>query len=75
MYGFRVAFNTIFNFIPDVCEAIIQEYAEDAISCPTTPEEWKQVAGPHGVKPGLELQDCAMWNQERVGWCMGYMNE
>ena len=47
MYGFRVAHNTISNIIPEVCEAIIMiiaEYAEDVISCPTTPEEWREVA-------------------------------
>jgi hypothetical protein len=44
MYGFRVAFTTICNFIPEVCEVIIQEYSEEVLSCPTTPEEWKQVA-------------------------------
>ena len=44
MYGFRVAHNTISNIIPEVCEAIIAEYAEDVISCPTTPEEWREVA-------------------------------
>ena len=44
MHGFRVAFNTICNLIPDVCEAIIQEYVEEVLSCPTSPEEWKHVA-------------------------------
>ena len=44
MYGFRVVQNTISNIIPEVCEAIIAEYAEDVISCPTTPEEWREVA-------------------------------
>jgi hypothetical protein len=43
-YGFRVAFNTISKFIPEVCEAIIAEYFDDMVSCPSTPEGWKEVA-------------------------------
>ena len=38
MYGFRVAHNTISLLVRDVCEAIITEYANEVISCPTTPE-------------------------------------
>ena len=44
MYGFRVAHNTISLIIRDVCEAIIAEFAEEVISCPTTPEEWRRIA-------------------------------
>jgi len=44
MYGFRVPHNTISKFIPEVCEAIIQEFAEDVIECPTTPQQWKTIA-------------------------------
>ncbi|XP_072177059.1 uncharacterized protein [Diadema setosum] len=44
MYGFRVAHNTISKFIPEVCEAIIDAYAEEVIICPSTPDEWRQVA-------------------------------
>ena len=44
MYGFRVAYNTISNIIREVCEAIIAEYNEDVLACPTTPEEWREVA-------------------------------
>ena len=43
-YGFRVAGNTICNFVPAVCEAIIQVYSDELLSCPITPEDWKEVA-------------------------------
>ena len=43
-YNYRVAPNTISDLIPVVCDAIIQEYLEEVIICPSTPEEWKQVA-------------------------------
>ena len=43
-YDFRVAHNTISQIIPKTCEAIIAEYLEDVLPCPTTPEEWKEVA-------------------------------
>ena len=42
MYGFRVAYKTISMIISDVCEAIIEAYAEEVIACPTTPPEWQQ---------------------------------
>ena len=43
-YGFRVAFNTISKFIPEVCQAIIDEYFRQVVYCPNTPEGWKEVA-------------------------------
>ena len=44
MYGFRVAHNTISLIIREVCEAIIAEYSEELLTCPSTPEEWRKVA-------------------------------
>ena len=44
MYGFRVPHNTISLVVRDVCEAIFQEYSEEVLSCPTTPEEWRPLA-------------------------------
>ncbi|XP_041349310.1 putative nuclease HARBI1 [Gigantopelta aegis] len=44
MYGFRVAHNTISKLIREVCEAIIAEFAEELIPCPTTTDEWKDIA-------------------------------
>ena len=42
-YNFRVADNTIALFIPEVCKAIIDEYQEEVLKCPSTPEEWLAV--------------------------------
>ena len=50
MYGFRVPHNTISLFIPEVCEAIIDEYSDEMISCPTTQEEWREVAQQFGTR-------------------------
>jgi hypothetical protein len=44
MYGFRVAHNTISLLIPQVCEAIIAEYAAEYVPCPTTKEEWLAIS-------------------------------
>ena len=44
MYGFRVVHNTNCLIIRDVCEAVIEEFAEEIISCPTTTKEWKRIA-------------------------------
>ena len=38
MYGFRVASNTIFLFVSEVCEAIYQLYKEE-LKCPSTPQD------------------------------------
>ena len=50
MYGFRVAHNTISGIVREVCEAIIAEYANEVVSCPTTPEGWKAVADQFGAR-------------------------
>ena len=42
--NFRCGANSISKLVPDTCEAIIQEFMNDVIVCPTTPEEWKEVA-------------------------------
>jgi hypothetical protein len=44
MYHFRVAANTICNFIHPVCEAIIAEYATELFHIPTTPDGWLEIA-------------------------------
>ena len=56
MYNFRVASNTICNFIKPVCEAIIDEYMEELISCPLTPEDWLKVA--NGFETRWNLPHC-----------------
>lgn len=48
--AFRVASNTISLFVPEVCEAIIQEYMHEWLVCPTTEEDWKKVADGFSTK-------------------------
>lgn len=36
--------NTIALLIPEVSQAIIDEYKEETIRCPTTPDEWRLIA-------------------------------
>ena len=44
MYGFRVAHNTTSLLIPKVCEAIIAEFAPEHVCCPTTTQQWRDIA-------------------------------
>ena len=41
----RVGKETIHKFVPDVARAIVDEYAAEVISLPTTNEGWLEVAG------------------------------
>ncbi|XP_068227845.1 uncharacterized protein [Palaemon carinicauda] len=43
-YSFRVEASTICKFIPEVCKAIIAVYKDEALPCPKTEEEGKEVA-------------------------------
>ena len=43
-YNFRVPQNTISVIVREVCEAIAEEYKDEVISCPSTPEEWRAIA-------------------------------
>jgi hypothetical protein len=43
-YGFRVANNSISRIVPETCEAIIQEFGDELLKCPTTPDAWKLVS-------------------------------
>ena len=43
-YNFRVPQNTISVIVRVVCEAIEEEYKNEVIKCPSTPEEWKAIA-------------------------------
>ena len=43
-YGWRVPHNTISLLIPKVCQAIIDEYKDEVIKCPTTHEEWRGIS-------------------------------
>ncbi|XP_041364377.1 protein ALP1-like [Gigantopelta aegis] len=55
-YSFRVAHNTICKFIPEICQAIINEYTAEVMICPTTPEAWKEVA--KGFKTAWNFPHC-----------------
>ncbi len=44
MYSFRVATNTISLIVREVCAAMIDEFAEEVLDCPTSPQEWQWVA-------------------------------
>ena len=43
-FDFRVPSNTMSLLVREVCEAIISEYKDEVISCPTSPEEWQPIA-------------------------------
>lgn len=42
-YTFRVAHNTISGFVPEVCEAIVDEYRQEQFTTPSTPDGWREV--------------------------------
>lgn len=44
MCGFRVADSTMSTMIPEVCEAIITEYKDEAVDMPRSQEQWQEVA-------------------------------
>ena len=41
-YSFRVGRSTITKLIPEVCEAIVEEYQDEAVVCPTDLDDWKK---------------------------------
>ena len=49
-YTFRVAVNTICTFVPEVCEAIIEAYCEEAMPFPRTQAQWKRIASDYERK-------------------------
>ncbi|XP_068726261.1 uncharacterized protein [Montipora capricornis] len=42
-FGFRVPANTMSVLVREVCEAIIEEFKEELMPCPTTPEGWRPI--------------------------------
>ena len=40
-----MAKNTIACLLPEVCKAICEEFKDEVITCPTTPDEWSLIAG------------------------------
>ena len=49
-YNFRVAHNTISKIVRQVTEAIIEEFAEEQICPPVTPDKWKLIADKFGSR-------------------------
>ena len=43
-YGWRVPDNTISVVVREVCQAIIDEYLDEVMTCPTTPEGWRAIS-------------------------------
>ena len=43
-YDFRVSRVTITKIIPEVCQAIVAEFKDELIPCPTTEAEWRPLA-------------------------------
>ena len=43
-YSWRVAENTLSVVVREVCHAICEEYVDEVMTAPFTPEEWKQLA-------------------------------
>ena len=43
-FNWRAAHNAIGMFVPEVCEAIVAEYAEEVFRTPTTTDGWREVA-------------------------------
>ena len=44
IYGFRLPHNTLSIILRDVSEAIIEEFADEVMKTPDSPEEWKKLA-------------------------------
>ena len=44
IYGFKVAFNIISLFVPEVCQATYQVYKDEELKCPSTPQECREKA-------------------------------
>ena len=42
-YHWRVGRSTICKFIPQVCKAILKEFQQEYLVCPTDPEHWKKI--------------------------------
>ena len=43
-FAWRVPHNTMSVVVREVCQAIIDEYMDEVMTCPSTPEEWQPIA-------------------------------
>lgn len=55
-YNFLVGHSTVGRIILNTCEAIIAEYQEEVMSCPSSPEEWLEVADGYATR--WNFQNC-----------------
>ena len=44
-YAWRVPQNTICLAVKEVCQAIVEGYNDELMTCPTTPDGWRKIAG------------------------------
>ena len=73
-FSFRVAHNTISIFIPEVCQAIVEEYMHEVFVTPSTADEWRRKAQifqdswnfPH-VCGALDGKHVAIWKPTHSG--------
>ena len=42
-YHWSVGRSTIYKFVPQVCKAILKEFQQEYLVCPTDPEDWKKI--------------------------------
>ena len=71
-YGWRVPDNSISVIVREVCQAILDEYLDECMTCPSTPDGWRAVAEkfnsrwnfPHtcGAIDGKHVACRAPWN-------------
>jgi hypothetical protein len=63
-FGWRVPHNTQSLMVREVCQAIIDEYLDEVMTCPSTPQEWQAISD----------QFMAKWNfPHTLGHLMGSM--
>ena len=44
-YAWRVPQNTICFAVKEVCQAIVEEYKDELMTCPTSLDGWRKIAG------------------------------
>lgn len=44
-YGFRVTHSTICLIVPETCKAVVAEYMDEVLKCPTMPDGCREVSG------------------------------
>ena len=49
-YEFRIAHNAISLFVPEVCDAVVEEYRQEVFTTPSTPDEWHDIADKFGAR-------------------------